>query len=92
MARLHEYQGKDLLKQHKIQIPKSKVAHSLNEVEEIVTEIGFPAVLKAQVWTTKRAKLGGIPFAETLDEALESAEKLFKQKVNHFQVDSRFLF
>ena len=88
MARLHEYQGKELLKIHKIPIPKSKVAHSIDEVEEILTEIGFPAVLKAQVWSTKRAKMGGIQFADTLESALESAEKLFKLKVNHFQVDS----
>ena len=88
MARLHEYQGKELLKQHKISTPHGRLANSIDEVEEILTEIGFPAVLKAQVWSTKRAKMGGIQFADTLESALESAEKLFKLKVSHFQVDS----
>lgn len=88
MARLHEYQGKELLKNHKVPLPNSKVAHSIDEVKAIASEIGFPAVLKAQVWTTKRAKLGGILFAEKLDEALKHAAKLFQLKVSHFQVDS----
>ena len=40
MARLHEYQGKALLAQRGILVPKGRAADSPAEVREIATEVG----------------------------------------------------
>ena len=87
MARLHEFQGKELLKKFNINIPKGKVASSIEEVKSIVSEIGLPVVLKAQIWTTKRASMGGIQFADSVEEAVEKSKKLFALRVNNFKVE-----
>jgi len=87
VARLFEYQGKELLKAFKISVPEGRVASSPGEVKEIAAEIGKPVVLKAQMWTTKRASLGGIQFADTADEAFEKAEDLFRLSVKGFRVE-----
>lgn len=44
-------------------------------------------VIKAQIWTTKRAGIGAIRFAQTPEEAQEAAEKVFALKVNHFGIE-----
>ena len=73
MARLHEYQGKALLAQKGIPIPRGRVASTSDEAREIAVEIGGPVVGKIQAWVTGRAVLGGIRFAETPDEAAQAA-------------------
>jgi succinyl-CoA synthetase beta subunit len=60
MARLHEYQGKELLKQFKIAVPKGGVARTPEEARRIAEEIGGETMVKAQAWVTGRAGLGGI--------------------------------
>ena len=52
MARLHEYQGKTLLKQLKIAIPQGEVAATPEEARAIAEEIGRPVMVKAQAWVT----------------------------------------
>ncbi len=87
MARLFEYQGKELLQQVKIPVPTGKVVSSPEEAREAAASVGKPVVLKAQVWTTKRAAMGGIQFADTPDEAYEKATALFKMTVKNFAVE-----
>ncbi len=87
MARLFEFQGKELLKQAKISVPEGKVVRSAEEAREVAASIGKPVVLKAQVWTTKRASMGGIQFADSPAEAFEKAQGLFQLKVKNFAVE-----
>jgi succinyl-CoA synthetase beta subunit len=86
LARLHEHQGKELLKRHNIPVPKGRIATDAGQVASITAELGCPVVLKAQVWTTKRADFGGIRFAETPELAAKEAESLFGLTVKNFQV------
>ena len=44
-------------------------------------------VIKIQAWTTSRAKLGGIKFADTPEQAAEIAGQLLGMKVGSFTVD-----
>lgn len=87
MARLYEYQSKILLKEKGIRIPEGDVASSTEEASKIAQVIGKPVVLKIQVWSTGRAQLGGIQFAETPQEAEEKARLLLGMKVGNFIID-----
>ena len=86
MARLHEHKGKELLREFKIPTPKGILASSPEEVFNAVKEIASPVVIKAQIWATGRAGLGGIQFAQTPDEAKSASRKIFGLKVNDFEV------
>nr|HID12865.1 succinyl-CoA synthetase subunit beta [Anaerolineae bacterium] len=86
MARLHEYQGKALLAQKGIPIPRGQAASTPDEAREVATEIGRPVVVKIQAWVTGRAGLGGIRFAETPDEAAWAAADMLGMQVGGFTV------
>jgi len=66
MARLYEYQGKDLLRRAGVKVPPGRPARSAGEAAAIAEEIGVPVVLKAQVFITGRAAAGGIKFADNV--------------------------
>jgi succinyl-CoA synthetase beta subunit len=88
MARLHEHQGKALLKQLKIAVPQGHVATTPDEARAIAEEIGKPVMVKAQAWVTGRASLGGIRRAATPDEAQAAAATMLGMKVKGFTVDA----
>jgi succinyl-CoA synthetase beta subunit len=86
MARLHEYQGKELLKQFKIAVPKGAVARTPAEARQIAEEIGGETMVKAQAWVTGRAELGGIKKASNPAQAEEAARHMLGLKVRNFTV------
>ncbi|RMG55491.1 MAG: succinyl-CoA synthetase subunit beta [Acidobacteria bacterium] len=87
MARLHEYQGKELLKQQGIHIPRGAVVSTPQGAASAAEEIGLPVVIKAQVWTTGRAGMGGIRFADTAEEARAAAAEILSMQVENFPVE-----
>ena len=87
MARLHEHQGKALLKAHKIPVPRGGVASSPDEARRIAAEIGGEVMVKAQAWITGRAGMGGIKRAATPDEAAAAASGMLGMRVKGFTVD-----
>jgi succinyl-CoA synthetase beta subunit len=87
MARLHEFQGKALLKQFKIAVPEGGVATTPEEARAIAAELGRPVMVKAQAWVTGRASMGGIKKATTPDEAAAAAEAMLGLKVKGFTVE-----
>jgi succinyl-CoA synthetase beta subunit len=80
VARLYEYQAKELLKKEGIDVPKGAVAGSGEEAASIADDLSCQLAIKAQVWTTDRASLGGIAFAGGKDEAREKAELILKKE------------
>jgi len=91
LARLHEYQGKEILKAHGIGTPSGRVVSSPEEAEAVARELsrpwpGRPVVLKAQVWITGRASVGAIQFAETPEEARRKASQLLGLQIQNFPV------
>lgn len=86
MARLHEYQGKDLLRKGGFAIPKGAVVRAPGDVAAAVAASGLPAVIKAQAWTTSRAAQGAIAFANTAEEAKAVVEKMLALKISGFDV------
>jgi succinyl-CoA synthetase beta subunit len=79
MARLHEYQGKALLKQFKILIPQGVVGKTPDDVRAIAASLGKPVMVKAQAWVTGRASRGWIKHAATPEEAEEAARSILGQ-------------
>ncbi|MFZ0389345.1 MAG: ATP-grasp domain-containing protein [Calditrichia bacterium] len=85
MARLHEYQGKQLLKEMGIPVPQGRVVTGPQEAAEAAR--GGRVVLKAQAWTTGRFAQGLIAFAETPEQAAENAADLFGRTINNFKIE-----
>ncbi len=87
MARLHEYQGKELLKRFKLAVPRGGVARSPEEARQIAEEIGGEAMVKMQAWVTGRAGLGGIKKASNPAQAEEAARHMLGQRIKNFTVE-----
>ncbi|MDR0911514.1 MAG: ADP-forming succinate--CoA ligase subunit beta [Methanobrevibacter sp.] len=76
-----EYQGKKIFKKEGIPILEGHVANSPEDVVEIVTEMGKPVVLKAQVLVGGRGKAGGIKFPEKPGDAFQKANELLNMEI-----------
>ncbi len=87
MARLFEYQGKQLLQAAKMPIPQGEVATTPEQVRQIAEKLGKPVAIKAQIWAGGRGKAGGIQFAETAAEAEEVARKLLGSEIKKLKVE-----
>ena len=88
MARLLEYQGKAILAKHGIGVPRGGPARTADEARRLASDLGGPTVVKIQAWTTGRASLGGVAFADTPEQARSAAEKMLALRVGQFPVES----
>jgi succinyl-CoA synthetase beta subunit len=88
MARLHEYVGKTLLKKFNIPVPRGGPARTPEEARTIADDLGMNVVVKAQAWTTGRAKIGAIRFADDPLQTTEAAESILGMKIKNFVVDT----
>ena len=86
MARLHENQGKSLLGEHGIPVPRGRAVSSAAAAREFAANLGVPVVLKAQAWVTGRKAKGGVVFADDPDQAAVHAEKLLSMSFGNFPV------
>ncbi|ARF18439.1 ADP-forming succinate--CoA ligase subunit beta [Sporosarcina sp. P3] len=82
---IHEYQGKQLLRDYGVAVSKGRVAFSPKEAMAIAKEIGTePIVVKAQIHAGGRGKAGGVKIVKTLDEVRSVAADLIgTQLVTH---------
>ena len=62
--KIHEYQGKAVLAQYGVPVPKGKVAYTVDEAVEAGKGLGFPVVVKAQIHAGGRGKGGGVQARE----------------------------
>ncbi|OGQ23474.1 MAG: succinate--CoA ligase subunit beta [Deltaproteobacteria bacterium RIFCSPLOWO2_02_FULL_44_10] len=67
--KLHEHQGKDLLKKYGIPVGRSAVVFSVNEAHDAAKQFGGNVVVKAQIHAGGRGKGGGVKLAKSADEA-----------------------
>jgi succinyl-CoA synthetase beta subunit len=88
VARLHEYQGKQLLREAGIRIPQGAVATTAREAKRVATELNGPVAIKAQIWATGRFKAGGIQFASSPDEAEQVASGLLGSRIKGYDVQT----
>ena len=74
--KIHEYQAKEILRQHNVPVPRGKVAFSADEARAAAEELGGRVVVKAQIHAGGRGKGGGVKIAESADEAAQLAEQI----------------
>lgn len=80
--RLLEYQGKELFKEFGIQIPKSRMAFSIEEARSLLnSELAFPIVLKSQVPVGGRGKAGAIKKCKNMNEVQSQFTVLQNRKI-----------
>ncbi|WP_342435045.1 ADP-forming succinate--CoA ligase subunit beta [Paenibacillus sp. FSL H7-0442] len=82
---IHEYQGKEVLKQYGVAVPNGKVAYTVEEAVAAAESLGSAVtVVKAQIHAGGRGKAGGVKVAKGLDEVRTfAAEILGKVLVTH---------
>ncbi|MBS4189917.1 ADP-forming succinate--CoA ligase subunit beta [Bacillus sp. FJAT-49705] len=82
---IHEYQGKEVLRQYGVSVPNGKVAFTVDEAVEAAKELGTKVcVVKAQIHAGGRGKAGGVKVAKNLEEVrLYANEILGKTLVTH---------
>lgn len=82
---IHEYQGKEILKQYGVSVPNGRVAYTVEEAVDAAKELGTDVVVvKAQIHAGGRGKAGGVKVAKDLKEVRTYAEELLgKTLVTH---------
>ena len=74
---IHEYQGKEILRNYGVAVPNGKVAFSPDEAVKVAKELGSNVtVVKAQIHAGGRGKAGGVKIAKNLDEVRSYAKEL----------------
>ena len=80
--KIHEYQGKELLKNFGVAVPRGLVARSPEEAYQAAKELGTDiVVVKAQIHAGGRGKGGGVKLAKSPDEAREIARQMLGMKL-----------
>lgn len=87
MPKLHEYQGKKLLRESGIPVPEGEVAATPEEVRKIIGRLGKPVAIKAQVGVTGRFQAGGIRFADSAGEGEKAAKEILAKDIKGLKVE-----
>ncbi|MBR2569015.1 MAG: ADP-forming succinate--CoA ligase subunit beta [Paenibacillus sp.] len=82
---IHEYQGKEVLRQYGVVVPNGKVAYTVDEAVAAAEELGSSVVVvKAQIHAGGRGKAGGVKVAKSIDEVRTYADEILgKVLVTH---------
>ena len=83
--KIHEYQGKEILRQFGVPVPRGIPAFTVQEAVEAAQKLGGPVwVVKAQIHAGGRGKGGGVKVAKTIDDVKRiSGEILGMQLKTH---------
>jgi len=83
--KIHEYQGKEILRQFGVPVPQGIHAFTVQEAVEAAQKLGGPVwVVKAQIHAGGRGKGGGVKLARSIDEVKKLAtEILGMQLITH---------
>ena len=74
--KIHEYQGKEILRQFGVPVPRGYPAFSVHEAVEAAQKLGGPVwVVKAQIHAGGRGKGGGVKLAKSIDEVDEARRR-----------------
>jgi len=84
--KLHEYQAKELFKEHGILVLEGIVAETPEEAVAAAESLGFPAAIKAQVHIGGRGKAGGVKLVADAMEAASVADDILALTIGGFPV------
>ncbi len=75
--KVHEYQGKEILRKFNVPTPRGKVAFSVDEAVSAAQELGGNVwVVKAQIHAGGRGKGGGVKVARNIEEVRTLASQI----------------
>ena len=84
--KIHEYQGKEILRQFNVPVPNGISALSVDEAVEVAKKLGGPVwVVKAQIHAGGRGKGGGVKVAKSLDEVKTYATQILGMQLKTHQ-------
>ena len=83
--KIHEYQGKEILRQFGVPVPRGIPAFTVQEAVEAAQKLGGPVwVVKAQIHAGGRGKGGGVKVAKTIEDVKALSEQILgMQLVTH---------
>jgi len=83
--KIHEYQGKEILRKFGVTVPRGIPSMSVDEAVKAAEQLGGPVwVVKAQIHAGGRGKGGGVKVAKSLEQVKEYAKAIMgMQLVTH---------
>ncbi len=84
--KIHEYQGKEILRQYGVPVPRGYAAFSVREAVEAAQKLGGPVwVVKAQIHAGGRGKGGGVKLARSMDDVKTLAGQILGMQLKTHQ-------
>ncbi len=83
--KIHEYQGKQILREFGVPVPRGIPAFTVDEAVKAAQELGGPVwVVKAQIHAGGRGKGGGVKVAKSIEQVREYASQILgMQLITH---------
>jgi succinyl-CoA synthetase beta subunit len=84
--KIHEYQGKEILRNFGVPVPRGIPAFTVQEAVEAAQKLGGPVwVVKAQIHAGGRGKGGGVKLARSIDEVKKLASEILGMQLKTHQ-------
>jgi succinyl-CoA synthetase beta subunit len=84
--KIHEYQGKEVLKKYGVPVPRGIACFSVDEAMNAARTLGGPVwVVKAQIHAGGRGKGGGVKLARSMDEVKAHASAILGMQLKTHQ-------
>ena len=84
--KIHEYQGKEILRQFGVPVPRGIAAFTVQEAVEAAQKLGGPIwVVKAQIHAGGRGKGGGVKVAKSVDDVKRLAGEILGMQLKTHQ-------
>jgi succinyl-CoA synthetase beta subunit len=88
--KIHEYQGKEILRQFGVPVPRGIPAFTVQEAVEAAQKLGGPVwVVKAQIHAGGRGKGGGVKVAKSIEDVKKLSEQILGMQLVTHQTGSR---
>ncbi len=80
--KIHEYQGKEILRKYNVPVPRGHVAFNVDEAVRAAQSLGGNVwVVKAQIHAGGRGKGGGVKLARSIDEVRQRASEILGMRL-----------
>ncbi len=83
---IHEYQARQILRDHGVPVPPGEVATTAGQAAQAAEKFGGAVVVKAQVHAGGRGKAGGVKLAPDPESAREAAEAILEMSIKGLTV------
>jgi succinyl-CoA synthetase beta subunit len=84
--KIHEYQGKEILRNFGVPVPRGIPAFTVQEAVEAAQKLGGPVwVVKAQIHAGGRGKGGGVKVAKSVDDVKRLAGEILGMQLKTHQ-------